>query len=99
MKCNTSSLKKTYELSNKNPLLCSSYNYYQGILKSIRNRDKNKFINIIHHFDKNNYSQYIIKTNKTFLRMEKYLKNSFDYELSNDIVEVINNLNPPWSKL
>ena len=33
-----------------------------------------------------------MKTNKTFLKMEQYLVNSFDYELSNGIVEGINNL-------
>lgn len=79
-------------LINRNTVIYSSYNYYQGILKSIRNRDKSKFMNIIHHFNKSNSSQYTIKTNNTFLKMEKYLLNSFDYELSNGIVEGINNL-------
>lgn len=79
-------------LVNKNHIINSSYNYYQGILKSIKNRDKNKFINIIHHLSKNQVSQYINKTNKTLLKMEKYLLNSFDYDLSNGIVEGINNL-------
>ena len=77
---------------NKNSIINSSYNYYQGILKAIKIRDKNKFINIIHHLSKNQVSQYINKTNKTLLKMEKYLLNSFDYELSNGIVEGINNV-------
>lgn len=79
-------------LINKNPIINSTYNYYQGILKAIKNRDKKKFINIISNFSKNNVSQYAIKTNKTFLKMKKYLLNSFDHELSNGIVEGINNL-------
>ena len=79
-------------LMNKNPIINSTYNYYQGILKAIKNRDKKKFINIISNFSKNNVSQYAIKTNKTFLKMKKYLLNSFDHELSNGIVEGINNL-------
>lgn len=79
-------------LINKNSIINSSYNYYQGILKAIKIRDKNKFINIIHHLSKNQVSQYINKTNKTLLKMEKYLLNSFDYELSNGIVEGINNV-------
>ncbi len=79
-------------LINKSSLLYSSYQYYQGILKAIHFKDKDKFHNIIHHFNKESYSEYIIKTNKTFLKMEKFLNNSFDYELSNGIVEGINNL-------
>ena len=79
-------------LINKNPVINATYNYYQGILKAIKNRDKKKFINIINNFSKDNTSQYAIKTNKTFLKMKKYLLNSFDYELSNGIVEGINNL-------
>lgn len=79
-------------LINKNPIIYNSYQYYQGILNSIKHRDKDKFINIIHHFNKFNMSKYTIKTNHTFLRMEHYLINSFDYELSNGIVEGTNNL-------
>ncbi|MDD6224149.1 MAG: transposase, partial [bacterium] len=72
-------------LINKDPIINSSYNYYQGILKAIKNKDKNKFINIIHHLSKKQASQYINKTTKTLLKMEKYLLNSFDYDLSNGI--------------
>lgn len=79
-------------LINKTPTINATYNYYQGILKAIKNRDKKKFISIIHNFSKDDVSKYASKTNKTFLKMEKYLLNSFDYELSNGIVEGINNL-------
>ena len=79
-------------LININPIINSSYNYYQGILKAIKIKDKDKFINIIHHLPKKEVSQYINKTNKTLLKMEQYLLNSFDYDLSNGIVEGINNL-------
>lgn len=38
----------TYLLNTNNELKVT-YNYYQGLLKSLKNRDKQKFINIIHH--------------------------------------------------
>lgn len=79
-------------LINQNPTINATYNYYQAILKSIKNKDKSKFKNIIHHLPKNEVSSYASKTNRTFLKMEEYLMNSFDYELSNGIVEGINNL-------
>ena len=79
-------------LINSNNLLRATYNYYQGILKAIKNKDISKFCNIIHHTSYKSVSHYAIKTNKIFLNMEAYLINSFKFEYSNGIVEGINNV-------
>lgn len=78
-------------LINTNDQLKNTYNYYQGILNAIDNRDKQKFLDIIHHAS-NLTSKNIIKVNKTFLNMEKFIVNAFDYEYSNGITEGTNNL-------
>ncbi len=46
-------------LINTDDTLNYIYNLYQGIIKSIDNRDKSKFLNIIHNVD-------IKKVNKPF---------------------------------
>ena len=78
-------------LINTNKTLKTTYNYYQGLLKSLKHRDKDKFLSIIHNpsFDISNYAK---KANKTLLRMEKYIVNAFDYDLSNGITEGTNNV-------
>ena len=38
------------------------------------------------------FLNYAKKTNKTLLKMEKYIFNAFDYDLSNGITEGINNV-------
>lgn len=77
-------------LINNNQEIKYAYNYYQGILDSIKTRNKTKFTNIINNFDNTKASKYLIKANNTFNSMSKYLFNSFDYEYSNGIVEGIN---------
>lgn len=78
-------------LINTDSTLKSTYNYYQGLLKSLKARNKNKFLSIIHN-PSNNISLYAKKCNNTLLAMEKYLVNSFDYDLSNGLVEGTNNV-------
>lgn len=78
-------------LINTNESLYATYNLYQGIIKTIDKRDKQTFLNIIHNVD-SNISTYAKKAIKTFLNMEKYIVNAFDYEYSNGIVEGTNNL-------
>ena len=78
-------------LINTNESLLNTYNLYQGIIKSIDKRDKQTFLNIIHNINKN-ISAYAKKAIKTFINMEKYIVNAFDYEYSNGIVEGTNNL-------
>ena len=79
-------------LINTDETLKYTYNLYQGIIKSITKRDKNKFLNIIHNVDNKKLDKYSKKAIKTFLNFENYIINSFDYELSNGIVEGTNNL-------
>lgn len=79
-------------LINTDDTLYYTYNLYQGIIKSIDNRDKNKFLNIIHNVDKKKLNKYSKTTIKTFLNFENYIVNAFDYELSNGLVEGTNNI-------
>ena len=78
-------------LINTNDSLFATYNLYQGIIKSIDKRDKETFLNIIHKANKN-ISSYAKKAIKTFINMDKYIVNAFDYKYSNGIVEGTNNL-------
>ena len=78
-------------LINTNRELKSTYNYYQGILKSIDKRDINLFLSIINN-QNNDLSIYANKANKTFINMKSYILNSLKYEYSNGIVEGTNNL-------
>lgn len=77
---------------NTNGILKYTYNLYQGIIKSIVKRDKNKFLNIIHNVDNKKLNKYSKKAIKIFLNFENYIINSFEYELSNGIIEGTNNL-------
>ena len=78
-------------LINTNEELYNTYQIYQGIIKAIDTRDKDKFLNIIHHHPKD-ISKYMKKALRTFRNMEKYIVNAFDYEYSNGITEGMNNL-------
>ena len=79
-------------LINTNDNLNYTYNLYQGIIKSVKNRDKNKFLSIIHNVDLKKLNKYSKKAINTFLNFEKYIVNAFDYELSNGLVEGTNNI-------
>ena len=77
---------------NTDDTLYYTYNLYQGIIKSIDNRDKNKFLNIIHNVDIKKLNKYSKIAIKTFLNFENYIVNAFDYELSNGLIEGTNNI-------
>lgn len=79
-------------LINTDTTLNYVYNLYQGIIKSITKRDKEKFLNIIHNVDNKKLNKYTKQAIKTFLNFESYIINAFDYELSNGIVEGTNNV-------
>ena len=78
-------------LINTNEEFYNTYQIYQGILKAVSNRDKEKFLNILYHHNKN-ISRYMKKALRTFKNMEKYIVNAFDYDYSNGITEGMNNL-------
>ena len=80
----------TYLLNTDNELY-ETYKVYQSILYSINIRNKDIFLSIIHGNNKD-VSKYMKKAIKTFINMEKYILNAFDYEYSNGIVEGTNNL-------
>ena len=79
-------------LINTDDVFKYTYNLYQGIIKSIDKRDKEKFVNIIHNVDYKKINKYTRKAIKTFINFEYYIVNAFDYELSNGIVEGTNNI-------
>ena len=78
-------------LINTNEEFYNTYQIYQGILKAVSNRDKEKFLNILYHHNKN-ISRYMKKALRTFKNMEEYIVNAFDYDYSNGITEGMNNL-------
>jgi len=78
-------------LINTNKELKATYNYYQGILKALDNKDKELFLSIIKNVSKD-ISTYSKKANKTFNNMKEHIINAFNYNYSNGIVEGTNNL-------
>ena len=82
----------TYLINTDNTLY-NDYQIYQGIDKTINNRDKQTYLNIVKNNINNKYiSKKMKKALKTFNNFEKYILNSFDYEYSNGVVEGINNV-------
>ena len=80
-------------LINTNKTLYNDYQIYQGIDKAINTKDKDTYLNIVYNNRNNkNISLKMKKALKTFINLESYILNSFDYEFSNGITEGINNL-------
>ena len=78
---------------NTNKTLYNDYQIYQGLIKAINDRDKKTYLNIVHNNKNNKYiSKKMRKTLKTYINLEEYIINSFDYEYSNGITEGMNNL-------
>lgn len=78
---------------NTNKTLYNDYQIYQGLIKAINDRDKKTYLNIVHNNKNNKYiSKKMRKTLKTFINLEEYIINSFDYGYSNGITEGMNNL-------
>jgi len=78
-------------LINTNQILKATYNAYQGVINSIKDRNLDKFLNIIHN-KQDNLSPYMIKALKTYLTFEKYIVNAFKYDYNNGVIEGTNNL-------
>mgnify|MGYP002525785303 CR=1 FL=1 len=79
-------------LINTDETLYKTYNLYQGILKTLDNRDFNEFKKIIHNTNTKGLIKKTIKAIRTFINMEKYIENAFKYTYSNGITEGMNNL-------
>ena len=71
--------------------LKATYECYQGIINSIKHKDFNKFKSIIDH-PNDNISDKMIKVLKLYRENEKYIENSFKYDINNGIIEGTNNL-------
>ena len=76
---------------NTNQELKATYECYQGIINSIKNKDFDKFKNIIYHQDKN-ISSKMNQALNLYRENIKYIENSFKYDINNGIIEGTNNL-------
>ena len=77
-------------LVNTDKTLKATYECYQGIINSIKNKDFNKFKSIIEH--QNNVSDKMKQAIKLYKENIKYIENSFKYNINNGIIEGTNNL-------
>lgn len=78
-------------LTNTNKCLNATYECYQGLLNSIKNKDIIKFKNIIYNPNKD-ISLKMSLALKLFRENIKYIENSFQYDINNGIIEGTNNL-------
>ena len=76
---------------NTNSTLKATYECYQGIINSIKDKDIIKFKNIINH-PNNNLSYKMLQALKLYRDNIKYIENSFKYQINNGRVEGTNNL-------
>ena len=76
---------------NTNKSLKATYECYQGIINSIKEKDINKFKSIIYHPSKE-LSHKMLQALKLYRENIKYIENSFKYEINNGRVEGTNNL-------
>ena len=79
-------------LINTDETLYKTYKLYQGILKSLDNKDFNEFKKIIHNTKTSGLIKKTRQAIKTFINMEDYIENAFIYTYSNGITEGMNNL-------
>ena len=76
---------------NTNSELKATYEVYQGILRSIKNKDVELFTKIITSKQKS-ISEYMKNTLKTFNKFSYHIINSFKFNLNNGVIEGVNNL-------
>ena len=76
---------------NTDKTLKATYDCYQGIINSIREKDFDKFNSIVFHHN-NDISNKMKKALKLYKENIKYIENSFKYEINNGIIEGTNNL-------
>ncbi len=78
-------------LVNTDNTLKATYECYQGIINSIKDKDFNKFKNIINN-PTNLLSNKMKKALKLYRDNIVYIENSFKYDINNGIIEGTNNL-------
>lgn len=76
---------------NTNLELKATYKVYQGILRSIKNKDEQLFCNIVSS-KHNNISEYMKTTLKSLNKFSYHIIMAFKYNLNNGIIEGVNNL-------
>lgn len=76
---------------NTDTTLKSTYEIYQGIINSMKDKNIEKFKSIINHPNKN-ISDKMKKAIKLYQENIKYIENSFKYDINNGIIEGKNNL-------
>ena len=78
-------------LINTNKELKATYECYQGLINSLKDKDFNKFKSIILHSNEN-ISDKMKQALKLYNNNLKYIENSFKYDINNGIIEGTNNL-------
>lgn len=78
-------------LINTDKTLRTTYECYQGIINSLKEKDFNKFKSIIYHSNKD-ISDKMNQALKLYRENIKYIENSFKYDINNGIIEGTNNL-------
>lgn len=78
-------------LINTDQTLKVTYECYQAIINSIKDKDINEFKNIIYGYHKD-LSPKMINAFKLFKENIEYIENSFKYDINNGIIEGTNNL-------
>lgn len=76
---------------NTDETLKATYECYQGIINSIKNKDFNKFKNIVMN-QNDNLSIKMKQALKLYNDNLEYIENSFKYDINNGIIEGTNNL-------
>lgn len=78
-------------LINTDITLKATYECYQGLINSIKDKDFNKFKNIVFHKN-NNISDKMKKALNLYKKNIDYIENSFKYNINNGVIEGKNNL-------
>lgn len=78
-------------LINTDLTLKTTYECYQGIINSLKDKDFNKFKSIVEH-PNNKLSDKMKKALRLYNDNLKYIENSFKYDINNGVIEGTNNL-------
>ena len=78
-------------LINTDKTLKATYECYQGIINSLKEKNFNKFKSIVLHQNEN-ISNKMKQALKLYNENLKYIENSFKYDINNGVIEGTNNL-------
>lgn len=78
-------------LINTDITVKATYECYQGLINSLKDKDFNKFKAIVFNQNKN-LSLKMKKALKLYKENIKYIENSFKYDINNGVIEGTNNL-------